>query len=69
MLKFLAGIVFTVLMIPVFVFLYVKMGYVPVATDAPAIPFERTLAHMGLNARLTKKHRKMLRFRPRKTIY
>lgn len=54
MLKFLAGIVFTVLMIPVFVFLYVKMGYVPVATDAPAIPFERTLAHMGLNAKIDK---------------
>jgi mono/diheme cytochrome c family protein len=54
MIKFLAGIVFAVLMVPVFVFLYVKMGFVPVATDAPALPFERKLAHIGLNAKIDK---------------
>ncbi len=54
MIKFLAGIVFTLLLIPIFVFSYVKMGYVPVATDAPDIPFERQLAHMGLNAKIDK---------------
>ena len=54
MIKFLAGIVFALLMVPVFIFLYVKMGFVPVATDAPQIPFERKLAHMGLNAKIDK---------------
>lgn len=54
MIKFLAGVVFTLLMIPVFVYSYVKMGRVPVATDAPAIPFERQLAHLGLDAKIDK---------------
>jgi thiosulfate dehydrogenase len=54
MIKFLAGIVFALLMIPVFVFCYVKMGFVGVATDSPDLPFERTLAHLGLNAKIDK---------------
>jgi mono/diheme cytochrome c family protein len=52
MIKFLAGIVFTLLLVPVFIFSYVKLGFVPVATDAPPLPFERKLAHMGLNAKI-----------------
>ena len=31
MIKFLAGIIFTLLLIPIFVYSYVKAGYVPVA--------------------------------------
>jgi len=54
MLKFLAGIVFTLILIPIFVFSYVKSGAIPVATDAPDMPFERTLAHMGLDAHVDK---------------
>jgi mono/diheme cytochrome c family protein len=54
MVKFLAGIILTLLMIPVFVYLYVKMGNVPVATDSPDIPFERQLARMGLDAKIDK---------------
>ena len=30
------------------------MGRVPVATDAPAIPFERQLAHLGLDVKIDK---------------
>ena len=54
MLKFLAGIVFTLILIPIFVFSYVKSGAIQVATDAPDMPFERTLAHMGLDAHVDK---------------
>lgn len=54
MIKFLAGIVFTLLLIPVCVFWYVKTGHVPVATDAPDMPFEGLLAHMGLDAKIDK---------------
>jgi len=52
MIRFLAGIIFALVLAPIFVFSYVKLGHVPVATDAPPLPFERTLAHMGLDAKI-----------------
>jgi thiosulfate dehydrogenase len=52
--RFLAGIIFAFFLAVVFVFSYVKFGFVPVATDSPDMPFERTLAHMGLNAHIDK---------------
>jgi thiosulfate dehydrogenase len=52
MIKFLAGLIFAALMAPIFVFLYVKMGFFPVATDSPDLPFERNLAHMALNGKI-----------------
>ncbi len=54
MTKFLAGIVFTFLVIIIFVFSYVKFGFVPVATDSPEMPFEGKLAGMGLHAHIDK---------------
>jgi thiosulfate dehydrogenase len=54
MFKFLAGIVFAILLVPVFIFFYAKMGFVAVATDAPALPFEGELAHMVLDAKINK---------------
>lgn len=54
MFKFLAGIIFTLLIIPVAVYLYVKGGNVPVATDSPDMPFERKLAHMAQDAIIDK---------------
>ena len=35
-------------------FLYLRMGYAPVATAAPPLPMERTITHMALNARIDK---------------
>lgn len=52
MIKFLAGIIFALVMVPVFIFSYVKLGRLPVATDAPPILFEGQLAHMGLDAKI-----------------
>ena len=54
MIKFLAGIIFTLLAIVIFVFLYAKFGFMPVATDAKDMPFEGKLAHIALNAHVDK---------------
>jgi thiosulfate dehydrogenase len=36
-------------------YLYVRLGYMPVATDARPLPFEQMLASMALNAELEKR--------------
>jgi thiosulfate dehydrogenase len=52
--KFLIGVVFGLILLPVFVFVGLRLGYAPVATAAPPLPFEKTLTGMALNARLAK---------------
>jgi thiosulfate dehydrogenase len=52
--KFLLGLVVGVCLVPAFVFLYIRLGLVPVATSADPLPFEVRLAHMALNAKLAK---------------
>jgi cytochrome c len=69
MIKFLAGVVFTLLVIPVFIFCYVKFGFFPVATDAPPLPFEMQLAHMGLHAQIDKSGTKTPPFQASKDDY
>jgi len=69
MIKFLLGVVFTLLMVPIFIFSYVKFGFVPVATDAPALPFEQQLAHLGLNAQIDKAGTKTPPFQASKDDY
>jgi thiosulfate dehydrogenase len=54
MLKFILGVIVGVLLVPVFIYFYFRFGYAPVATNAPPIPFERRLAHLGLDARIEK---------------
>lgn len=49
-LGFLLGLV----LLPLLVFFYVRFGYAPVATAAPALPLERAITHMALNARIAK---------------
>jgi thiosulfate dehydrogenase len=39
-------------LLPVAAFLYIWLGYAPVATAAPPFPLERTLAAMALRARI-----------------
>lgn len=51
---FLLGVLIGVILVPLVGFLYVKLGYAQVATSAPPLPFERKLAHMALDARITK---------------
>ena len=52
--KFLAGLIVGVLLLPVLAFLFIRLGYAPVATAAPPLPLERTLAAMALGARISK---------------
>ena len=48
------GILLGVVLVIVGVYLYFSTGSAPVAVTAPPMPFERTIAHMGLNAYLKK---------------
>ena len=52
--KFLFGVIIGLALIPVAVYLYFSRGMAPVATSAPPMPFEKTLARMALHARLDK---------------
>jgi thiosulfate dehydrogenase len=52
--KFIAGVVIGIIIVPLFAFLYVYFGYAPVATSAPPFPFEKKIASMALNARIHK---------------
>ncbi len=49
---FLFGVLFTVIALPALAFLYIKSGYVPVATSAPPFPFEKKIAQTALAARI-----------------
>jgi mono/diheme cytochrome c family protein len=51
---FLVGLVIGLIAVPLFAFLYLYLGYAPVATADPPFPYERKLASMGLKARINK---------------
>ncbi len=51
---FVAGVIVTLVCIAGGVYAYFSGGYAPVATASQAMPFERTLAHMALHARVQK---------------
>jgi mono/diheme cytochrome c family protein len=52
--KFVLGLILGVFILPVFGWLYFRFGYAPVATASSPMPFEKSLAHMALNARIEK---------------
>jgi thiosulfate dehydrogenase len=52
--KFLLGVVFGLILLAACAFLYLRLGYAPVATAAPPLPFEKALTGMALSARLAK---------------
>jgi thiosulfate dehydrogenase len=51
---FLIGLIVGLIAIPICVYAYFATGSAPVATNGPAIPFEKTLAHAALDARIAK---------------
>jgi thiosulfate dehydrogenase len=51
---FILGIIFTLICLAGGLYLYFAGGYVPVETSAQAMPFEKKLAHMALEARAEK---------------
>ena len=51
---FIVGVIIGVILIPVGVYVYFAGGFAPVATSSEPMPFEKMLAHKGLNARVDK---------------
>jgi len=52
--KFLVGLIIGLVAVPLAVYVYFATGMAPVATTAPPMPFEKTLARLALHARLEK---------------
>ena len=52
--KFIFGLILGLIAVPALGYLYFASGSVPVATSAPPMPFERTLARRALHARMDK---------------
>jgi len=52
--SFVLGVIVGVLIPALLVYSYFRFVYAPVATAAPAMPFEKTAARMALRARITK---------------
>jgi thiosulfate dehydrogenase len=52
--RFFAGLIIGVLLLPVLAFLYIMLGYAPVATAAPPLPLERTVTSYALKARIAR---------------
>jgi len=52
--KFILGIVVTIVVGVIAVYCYFALGLAPVATAAQAMPFEKSLAKIGLNKRIAK---------------
>jgi thiosulfate dehydrogenase len=67
--KFLIGLVVGLIAIPVGVYLYFSTGTAPVATAAPPMPFEKTLARMALHARMDKELPKTVPIAADETAY
>ncbi len=61
--KFILGLLVGLLVIPVMVYCYFRFGYAPVSTKSSPIPFERTLAGMGLHARIEKEYPRQVPFK------
>lgn len=65
--RFIAGFVFAILLVPICMYCYFRFGYAPVATAAAPWPFEKKLAHMALNARIDKEAPKAAPFQANET--
>lgn len=50
--RFLLGLIFGVILIPLAVLAYFKLGRVPVAVNDPPLPYERLITSVPLNARI-----------------
>ncbi len=51
---FLLGLLIGLVLIPAGAWLYLSLGFAPVATAAPPLPLERTITQMALHARIRK---------------
>jgi thiosulfate dehydrogenase len=67
--KFLIGLILGLLVVPAAIYYYFSSGSAPVATSAPPMPFERTLARAALHARLDKEMPKSVPIAADETAY
>jgi mono/diheme cytochrome c family protein len=51
---FVLGVVIGIIILPLCALIYVRLGYAPVATNAPPLPLERWLARTALKARISR---------------
>lgn len=51
---FILGLILGIILVPAAVYLYFSSGNAPAATTAPPMPFEKMLAHLALDARVSK---------------
>lgn len=52
--RFIIGLIIGLAIVPVAVYFYFSLGFAPVATDSPPMPFEQMLADKALDARVAK---------------
>jgi thiosulfate dehydrogenase len=50
--KFIVGFIIGLVAMPIMVYGYFSLGFAPVATNSPPMPFERDLAQIALRARI-----------------
>ena len=67
--KFIAGLILGLLLVPFGVYLYVAGGSAPVATTDSDMPFEAFFAHKALNARIKKDMPKNVPIQPNEANY
>ena len=68
-LKFFAGLVLGIVLVPVLVYLYFTGGSAPVATTDPDMPFESFLARKAQHARIDKEMPKSVPIQPTEANY
>ena len=66
---FLIGFILGFVLVPVLLYAYFMTGGAPVATSAPALPFEKLLAHGALGARIAREMPKSAPFAPDEAAY
>ncbi|HVC46899.1 MAG TPA: cytochrome c [Terracidiphilus sp.] len=69
MLRFLAGLLLGVILVPLCVLGWFKYGKVPVAVSDPPLPFERQITHMALDARIAADKPQMAPIQPNEQTY
>ena len=67
--RFLLGFITAILLLVVAVGAYLKLGFAPVATAAPPLPFERMVTKMALHARIDKEAPSSSPIQPTQEVY
>lgn len=67
--KFIAGLVLGIIVVPVLLYLYLVGGSAPVATTDPDMPFEVFLAHKARNVRIDRDMPKVAPIQPSEANY